>query len=298
MGIAHESNVALLAVEHQIADGMELAVEYSGIRVARGTDHREGCTLGRHVDVGCQHSVGAGCTTVHHQGKPNEVTTFGQLVVPIGIHLLIVSVYLSALSADALLEVVFVLRNLLIGIEACVFIRCAVAVESGFGIDSAVGGIEHRVRVLADSLVEIDGSLVAVQLEAQFAAGHLLVGDERGLSTILAVAVRLRGSIAAVHIVGFTFHTRHFGCGPAVLYYGVLADPAGKLAVVGRSVYLARRVAVLHHRDGTARRAIGLDTARIDSEIGDGALIAKVEQINRFIRAREAAYDSGRMACS
>ena len=230
---------------------MELAVEDSGIRIARGTDHWEGCTLGRHVDVGCQHSVGAGCTTVHHQGKPNEVTTFGQLVVPIGIHLLIVSVYLSALSADALLEVVFVLRNLLIGIEACVFIRCAVAVESGFGIDSAVGGIEHRVRVLADSLVEIDGSLVAVQLEAQFTAGHLLVGDDRGLSAVLAVAVRLCGFATTVHVEFIAFHARHLGCGPAVLYDGIPANPAGKLAVVGRSVNLARRVAVPHHRDGT-----------------------------------------------
>ena len=115
---------------------------------------------------------------------------------------------------------------------------------------------------------------------------------------MLAVAVLLRGAIAAVHIEGIALHSRHLGRGPAVLHDGILANPAGKLAVVGRSVYLARRVAVPHHRDGTCRRAVGMDAARIDSKVGDGAFVTEVEQVDGIMRARESAHNSCRVTCS
>ena len=93
-------------------------------------------------------------------------------------------------------------------------IRIVLTIE---GVHQSVGGIQDRIVVLVEGLIECGiGKRVSIQLVAQIAAGHGLFADRVNLAATERVAVYIGYVFTTSHINIVTTVSLYLSNGPAV----------------------------------------------------------------------------------
>ena len=131
------------------------------------------------VNIGCQHTLdGDLMRLVDHGCEPLYVGHAAQFIEAISIGREVVLHERAADGAPAIDVVVLGSgRRIAVAIGHIAY-RNACTVHFAYGIDLCMTiGEGHRNVVFAQRLIPVDGALVAVGLEAEFAAAHLVVGD-------------------------------------------------------------------------------------------------------------------------
>ena len=222
---AEEALEVACAIDDHALDAVLLPVE--GAVVLIGGVQSDGGMCILHaliVNVGGEQALDGDLVgIVDHGGEPLHVGHGAEFVEAVGIGREVVGHEVAADGAPAVHVVVLGCGCRVVVAIGHFAYGYACAVHFAHGIDLLVGAEGHGDVVLAQRLVPVDGALVAVGLEAELAACHLVVGDVGAAAgggsavgiLLQTVAVGEGGAVGRV-VPGEGVHRLHLCYGDAV----------------------------------------------------------------------------------